>query len=144
MSTLGIAALLTNQLLAGAGVAMAQTSPIAAQGKRGGGGVLRVLWWQAPTLLNPHFAVGTKNQDGARMFYEPLASWDPQGNLVAVLAAELPSLDNGGLAQDGKSVTWKLKQGVQWHDGAPFTADDVLFTWRYARDPTIAAVTSLA
>ena len=49
--------------------------------KRGGGGALEVLWWQGATLLNPHFAVGTKDQDGSRIFYEPLAGWDPDGNL---------------------------------------------------------------
>ena len=37
---------------------------------------------RAPTLLNPHFATGTKDQDGSRIFYEPLASCDPDGNLV--------------------------------------------------------------
>lgn len=142
MLALGLTAPLATQLLAHAGVAMAQTSSPAVSTKRGGGGVLRILYWQAPTLLNPHFAVGTKDQDGARIFYEPLASWDPDGNLVPVLTAELPSLQNGGLAKDGKSVTWKLKQGVKWHDGAPFTADDVVFTWEYARDPATAAVTS--
>src|SRR6187401_1366192 len=54
--------------------------------KRGGGGALKVLWWQGPTLLNPHFAVGTKDQDGSRVFYEPLAGWDAVGNLKPVLA----------------------------------------------------------
>jgi ABC-type transport system substrate-binding protein len=107
-----------------------------------GGGTLKVLWWQAPTLLNPHFATGAKDSDGSRIFYEPLASWDPNGNLVAVLAAELPTLENGGLAEDGRSVTWKLKQGVTWHDGAPFTADDVVFNWEYSHNPATAAVTS--
>jgi peptide/nickel transport system substrate-binding protein len=142
MAAVGLTAPMANQLLAAAGVAMAQTTPGYAPTRRGGGGTLKVLWWQAPTLLNPHFATGTKDSDGARIFYEPLASWDPTGNLVAVLAAELPTLDNGGLAEDGRSVTWKLKQGVQWHDGAPFTAEDVVFNWEYARDPATAAVTS--
>jgi peptide/nickel transport system substrate-binding protein len=141
MILLGLTAPFATQLLVNAGVAMAQsTAPAPTQ--RGGGGVLRVLWWQSPTLLNPHFAVGTKDQDGARMFYEPLASWDPDGVLVPVLAAELPSVENGGVAKDGRSVTWKLKQGVTWHDGVPFTADDVVFTADYARDPATAAVTS--
>jgi peptide/nickel transport system substrate-binding protein len=45
------------------------------------------------------------------------------------------------LAADGKSVTWKLKKGVAWHDGKPFTADDVVFTWEYARDPATASLT---
>jgi peptide/nickel transport system substrate-binding protein len=93
------------------------------------------------TLLNPHFAIGTKDQEGSRIFYEPLAGWDGDGNLVPVLAAEIPSKDNDGLAEDGLSVVWKLKRGVKWHDGMPFTADDVVFTWEYARTPATAAVT---
>ena len=109
--------------------------------RRGGGGTLKLLWWQGPTLLNPHFATGTKDQDGSRLFYEPLAAWDSKAELQPILAAELPSIDNGGLTEDGKTVTWKLKQGVKWHDGQPFTADDVVFNWEYARDPATAAVT---
>jgi peptide/nickel transport system substrate-binding protein len=109
--------------------------------KRGGGGALKVLWWQGPTLLNPHFAVGTKDQDATRIFYEPLAGWDPDGDLFPVLASEIPSRENGGLSADGKTVTWKLKRGVQWHDGKPFSADDVLFTYEYAKDPASACYT---
>ena len=92
------------------------------------------------TLLNPHFAVGTKDQEGSRIFYEPLAGWDNDGNLVPILAAEIPSKENGGLAEDGRTVIWKLKRGVKWHDGMPFTADDVIFNWEYARNPETAAV----
>src|SRR6202030_1366939 len=55
-------------------------APVSAPTKRGGGGPLRILWWQAPTLLNPHFATGTKDQDASRIFYEPLCSYDPDGN----------------------------------------------------------------
>ena len=143
MAAVGLGAPLAAQLLAHAGVAMAQSrAAVYKPTKRGGGGALRVLWWQGPTLLNPHFAVGTKDQDGSRIFYEPLAGWDGDGNLRPVLAAEIPSRENGGLAADGKSVTWKLKQGVKWHDGKPFTADDVVFNWQYAKDPATAALTS--
>ena len=110
--------------------------------RRGGGGLLRVLLWQGPTQLNPHFSTGTKDADGARVFYEPLARWDGDGELQPVLAAEIPSRANGGVAADGRSVTWKLKPGVTWHDGAPFTADDVLFNAEYASDPATAATTS--
>ena len=138
----GLTAPLATQLLAHAGVAMAQAAPVYKPTKRGGGGLLRVMWWQGPTLLNPHFAVGTKDQDGSRIFYEPLAGWDGEGNLRPVLAEALPSREDGTLAADGKSVTWKLKKGVTWHDGKPFTADDVVFTWEYARHPGTAAVTS--
>jgi len=109
--------------------------------QRGGGGLLRVLLWQGPTLLNPHFATGTKDADGARVFYESLARWDVDGELQPVLAAQIPSRANGGVAADGRSVTWQLKTGVTWHDGQPFTADDVLFNAAYASDPATAATT---
>jgi len=141
MMAVGIAAPFATQLLVHSGVAMAQAKDTYKPTKRGGGGPLKVLWWQGPTLLNPHFAVGTKDQDGSRLFYEPLAAWDAEGNLKPKLAAEIPSRENGGLSADGKSVTWKLKQGVTWHDGKPFTADDVVFNWEYAKDPATASVT---
>jgi peptide/nickel transport system substrate-binding protein len=143
MVTLGLTAPMAAQMLAASGVAQAQPkAPGFAPSRRGGGGQLRVLWWQAPTLLNPHFATGTKDQDASRVFYEPLAGYDPDGNIVPALAAEVPSVDNGGLAKDGTWVIWKLKRGVQWHDGKPFTADDVVFNWEYVADPATAAVTS--
>jgi peptide/nickel transport system substrate-binding protein len=139
MVGLGLTAPLAAQMLASAGVAQAQSKLVYKPTKRGGGGALKTLWWQGATLLNPYFAVGTKDQDGSRIFYEPLAGWDPDGNLSAVLAAEIPTVQNGGLAKDGKSVVWKIKKGVQWHDGKPLTADDVVFNWEYAADPATAA-----
>ncbi|MGH8687015.1 MAG: peptide ABC transporter substrate-binding protein [Burkholderiales bacterium] len=141
MVGLGLTAPLAAQMLAHCGVAQAQGVPAYKPTRRGGGGTLKLLWWQGATLLNPHFAVGTKDQEGARIFYEPLAGWDADGNLVPMLAAEVPTVDNGGLARDGMSVTWKLKRDVRWHDGKPFSADDVLFNWEYAVDPATAAVT---
>lgn len=141
MAAVGLTAPLANQVLALGGVAMAQGTSAYKPTKRGGGGALKLLWWQGPTLLNPHFATGTKDQDGSRLFYEPLACWDPDGNMKLVLASEIPSTQNGLLAADGKSVTWKLKPGVKWHDGKPFSADDVVFTWQYISDPATAAVT---
>jgi peptide/nickel transport system substrate-binding protein len=141
MVALGLTAPMATQMLTYSGVAMAQTKSTYKPTKRGGGGALKLLWWQGATLLNPHFAVGTKDQEGCRIFYEPLAAWDDDGNLKAVLAAEVPTVENGGLAKDGMSVTWKLKKGVQWHDGKPFTADDVIFNWEYAADPASATVT---
>jgi peptide/nickel transport system substrate-binding protein len=143
MAAVGLTAPLANQLLAVSGIAMPAPPPIDyTPTKRGGGGTLKLLWWEGPTLLNPHFANGIKDQNGSRLFYEPLAAWTPEGTLKKVLAAEIPSVENGGLAKDGTSVTWKLKQGVKWHDGKPFTADDVVFNWQYAKDPKTAAVTA--
>jgi len=140
MIAVGLTAPMAGMMLSHSGVAMAATAIPYKPTKAGGGGPLKLLYWQAVTLLNPHFAVGTKDQEGSRIFYEPLAGWDDEGNLVPVLAAEIPSKDNDGLTEDGLSVIWKLKRGVKWHDGMPFTADDVVFNWEYARMPETAAV----
>src|SRR6476620_3920608 len=140
MIAVGLTAPMAGMMLAQSGVPMQAAEIPYKPTKAGGGGNLKILYWQAVTLLNPHFAVGTKDQDGSRIFYEPLAGWDNEGNLVPVLAAEIPSKENNGLTEDGLSVVWKLKQGVKWHDGKPFTADDVVFNWEYARTPETAAV----
>jgi peptide/nickel transport system substrate-binding protein len=137
----GLTVPMAAQMLLTSGLAQAQTSSAYKPTKRGGGGALKVLWWQGATLLQPHFASGTKDQEGSRIFYEPLGAWDADGNLVPILAAEVPTLANGGVSRDGKSITWKLKRNVQWHDGKPFTADDVVFTAAYAADPATSAYT---
>ena len=144
MVAAGLTAPMAGTLLLNAGVAQAQTAPAYKPTKRGGGGMLKIIYWQGAVHLNPHYAGGTKDQDASRIFYEPLAGWDTEGNLIPCLAAEIPTRANGGLSADGRSVTWKLKQGVTWHDGKPFTADDVLFTAAYAGDPAAAMVTVAA
>ncbi|MBU6272544.1 MAG: peptide ABC transporter substrate-binding protein [Betaproteobacteria bacterium] len=139
MVGLGLSAPTAAMILMHHGIAQAQTALPYKPTRRGGGGPLKLLWWQGPVHLNPHWATGTKEQEGSRIFYEPLASWDADGNLMPVLAAEVPSRENGGLSADGRSVTWKLKRGVTWHDGQPFSADDVLFNWEFCKDPATAA-----
>ena len=138
MVGLGLTAPFASLLLSHAGVAQSAQKFDYKPTKAGGGGSLKTLFWQAPTLLNPHFAIGTKDQEGSRIFYEPLAGWDTEGNLVPVLAAEIPEAENGGISPDGKTVTWKLKKDVQWHDGQSFTADDIVFNWEYNADPATA------
>ena len=116
-------------------------APAAAAAKRGGGGTVRLLWWQAPTNLNSHLSLATKDVGAIRIYAEPLADFDANAQLVPVLAAEIPSLANGGVANDFTSVTWKLKKGVTWHDGQPFTAADVAFTFKFLSDPATGATT---
>ncbi|MBK6863597.1 MAG: peptide ABC transporter substrate-binding protein [Ideonella sp.] len=141
MVALGLTAPMASMLLMNEGIAQTTTALPYKGTKRGGGGVLKLIWWQGAVHLNPHFAGGTKEQDATRIFYEALAGWDSEGNLIPMLATEIPSRANGGLSADGLSVTWKLKRGVTWHDGKPFTADDVVFTAKYAGDPATAATT---
>jgi peptide/nickel transport system substrate-binding protein len=114
-------------------------APSVAAEQRGTCGTLRLLFWQAPTTTNPHLSVSIKDLSASRIVYEPLASFDAEGELIPLLAAEIPSLANGGVAADGRSVTWKLKSNLKWADGAPFTADDVLFTFEYATNADVGA-----
>jgi peptide/nickel transport system substrate-binding protein len=100
---------------------------------------LRLLYWQAPTALNPHLTSASKDWEAARLVYEPLASFNSEGNLIPFLAAEIPSQENGGVAEDGRSITWTLKEGVQWADGEPFTADDVRFTYEFITNPDVSS-----
>ena len=135
MAALGLTAPMAAQMLASAGVASAQPRDAGPPVRRGGGGDIKILMWDAPGLLNPHFGRGLKDFTASRLFYEPLAAAGSDGELVPVLAEELPSLKNGGLSKDGKWVVWRLKRNVVWHDGRPFTADDVVFNWEFASTP---------
>jgi peptide/nickel transport system substrate-binding protein len=123
----------------------AQASPTAAApstAAAGSCGSLRILYWQASTILNTHLSQGTKDYDAGRLILEPLALIAPDGNPSAVLAAEIPTVANGGVSADLSTITWKLKQGVKWSDGSDFTADDVVFTYNYVIDPTSATTDS--
>ena len=104
--------------------------------------ILKLLYWQAPTILNPHLSSGYKDSEASRITLEPLATYDENGEMVLFLAAEVPTRANGLLAADGKSVTWKLKQGVKWSDGKPFTAADVAFTYEFLVNLEVAATTA--
>lgn len=101
-----------------------------------------MLWWQAPTILNFHLGQGTKDSDASRIILEPLAAIGPDGTPVPVLAAEIPTVENGGVSEDLKTVTWKLQDGITWSDGSEFTADDVVFTYNYCADEATACTTS--
>src|SRR5919197_422131 len=142
MISLGLTGPLAAQLLApGASRAQPRATGFTPT-RRGGGGLVRLLYWAAPTSLNPHIALGPNDFEASEIFYEPLADIATDGTIVPVLATEVPSVDNGGVARDGTWVIWRLKPGVLWHDGRPFTADDVIFTWEYAADPATTTTTA--
>lgn len=108
---------------------------------RGEGGELRIIQYQAPTILSPHTATGYKDFDASQLVIEPLFTYLPDGQLYGVLIEEVPSLDNGLLAEDGTTVTLRLKEGVLWSDGEPVTAEDIAFTVDWVMDPANATTT---
>ncbi len=138
LAMLGLSSSAIASALAGVGLRSAQAQM---GGRRGESGVLKLLYWQAPTILNPHLSQGVKDYEASHVCMESLLSANVAGSFTPVLAAEVPSRANGGVAPDGKSVTYKLKQGVTWADGRPFTADDVVFTFQFVSNKETGATT---
>lgn len=103
----------------------------AALAQRGSSGHANVIYWQAPSILNPYLSTGTKDVESASLVLEPLIRFNERGEMVPFLAAEVPTVANGGFAADFKTITYKLRPGLKWSDGTPFTASDVLFTYEY-------------
>ena len=123
---------LTTALL-GAAAAFA-LAPMA-HAERGSDGEVKVIYWQAPSILNPFLSGGTKDIESASLILEPLARYNEKGELVPWLVTEIPTLENGGVSEDLKTITWKIEPGITWSDGTPFTAKDAVFTWKYCTDP---------
>ena len=118
--------------LALAVVSMLTTTALA---QRGRDGELNILYWQAVSILNPYLSGGTKDIEAASLVLEPLAHYDENGNMVPILAAEIPTVENGGVSEDLTTITWTLKEGIVWSDGSPLTAADVEFSATYCLDP---------
>lgn len=107
----------------------------AAFAERGADGHVNVIYWQAPSILNPFLSGGTKDIESASLVIEPLARYNEKGELVPYLAAEIPTVENGGVSADLTTITWKIAPGLLWSDGSAVTAADVVFTWTYCTHP---------
>ncbi len=83
----------------------------AAFAERGADGHVNIIYWQAPSILNPYLSSGTKDVESASMILEPLAGFDEKGALFPRLAEDIPTLANGGVSEDLTTITWKLKPG---------------------------------
>lgn len=120
-------------------VAMTALAPMAFadghEGERGRDGELNIIYWQAPSIMNPYLSGGTKDLEASSIVIEPLGRYDETGALVPFLAEEIPTVENGGVSEDLTSITWKLKEGLVWSDGSPVTSADVKFTADYCMAP---------
>ena len=115
-------------------VAASALAPVA-MAERGADGHVNVIYWQAPSIMNPYLSAGTKDIEAASVVIEPLGRFDQDGNMVAFLAEEIPTVENGGVSDDLKQITWKLKEGLMWSDGTPVTSADAKFTADYCMHP---------
>ena len=123
----------TKTLLMGAAASVAIASSVAAE--RGSDGNVSIIYWQAPSILNPFLSGGTKDVESASLIIEPLARYNEVGEMVPYLAADIPTVQNGGVSADLTSITWKIAPGIKWSDGSAFTAHDVKFTADYCMHP---------
>jgi peptide/nickel transport system substrate-binding protein len=94
---------------------------------------------QEPTVFNPLMPHIEVDEGVYWAIYSPLWGVDDQGEFIPQLAVEVPSQENGGISEDGLTWTIKLREGVKWHDGAPFTADDVKCTLDLLNNPDFRA-----
>ena len=107
----------------------------AAFAERGADGNVNVLYWQAPSTLNPYLSSGTKDVETASLVLEGLAGFDEKGVVIPRLVESVPTVENGGITEDLTQITWKLKPGLLWSDGTPVTSADAKFTWEYCTHP---------
>jgi peptide/nickel transport system substrate-binding protein len=107
----------------------------AAFAERGADGNVNVLYWQAPSILNPYLSSGTKDVEAASLIVEGLAGFNEKGEVFPRLAESVPTVENGGITADLTQITWKLKPGLLWSDGTPVTSADAKFTWEYCTHP---------
>jgi peptide/nickel transport system substrate-binding protein len=98
-------------------------------------GVLRMVDTRQPDNLNPLLSFGQVATDLSMFWAAYLFRWDDRNQLVPELAAEVPTQRNGGISKDGLTLIYHLRRGVRWQDGAPFSADDVIFTWQQVMNP---------
>ena len=122
----------TGVITAAAATAMLSAGALA---QRGSAGHLNILYWQAASTVNPYLSGGTKDTEAGSMVLDPLVHYDENGNMVPVLVEEIPTVENGGVASDLRSITYRIRKDVQWSDGTPLTAHDVVFSGEYCLHP---------
>ncbi|MCB1381142.1 MAG: peptide ABC transporter substrate-binding protein [Alphaproteobacteria bacterium] len=102
-------------------------------------GQVVVGYSQEPTNFHP-LMLGIEVDQGVHWnLYSPLWGVNEKGEFTPQLAVEVPTVDNGGISADGLNWRIKLRDGVKWHDGAPFTADDVKFSLDLLNNPDFRA-----
>jgi peptide/nickel transport system substrate-binding protein len=95
---------------------------------------LRVGEQQEPATLNPVIGTLLVETDAYNLVFDGLFRHDVKGDLVPDLATRVPTLANGGVSRDGRTITYRLVRNARWHDGVPVTSDDVKFTFEAIMD----------
>jgi peptide/nickel transport system substrate-binding protein len=110
-------------------------NPVKAQMKKGGQLVYGSL--QEPNTLNPYLSDFLSTSEVSSLIFSGLVTTNNKGEWIPDLALRVPTIQNGGVSPDGLTVTYNLRHGVTWQDGAPFTSADVKFTWQVIMNPKV-------
>ncbi|MBV8580393.1 MAG: peptide ABC transporter substrate-binding protein [Candidatus Eremiobacteraeota bacterium] len=106
-------------------------------------GVLRIASLNDPDSLSPLVGNFQVDVDLSMFWAGYLFNFSDANALVPELATDVPTLANGGISKDGLTITYHLRRGVTWQDGAPFSADDVVFSWHAVMNPNTNVPTRL-
>jgi peptide/nickel transport system substrate-binding protein len=146
----GVSAVVANSIPAAAQgstpVASGETDPagrpaVGTEGQeRGQGGELRLISWQAATVLAAHSSTGSKDTYAGSLVMEPVLSFNADGEIVPLLVEQAPTVDNGLLSEDLKTATFTFLPDLVWSDGEPVTAQDLVFTWQWVTNEANASV----
>jgi len=90
-----------------------------------------------PETLDPQKGGFATDISITRQLFRGLVYFDQDLNVVAAAAEEVPSVDNGGISEDGLTYTFKLRDGLEWSDGAPLTAHDWEYSFKRFFDPNL-------
>jgi peptide/nickel transport system substrate-binding protein len=96
---------------------------------------LRLASTEEPDSLNKLFANSDASDQVANLIAAPIFRYDDAGDYVPEMATVIPTLQNGGISRDGKTIVLHLRRGMQWSDGAPLDARDLRFTWKAVMNP---------
>ncbi len=121
-----------------AGLALAVSLSIlgCARGERAPEGrTLHLAFGNRLNSLNPIYLDGFTGAAIDALAFSFLLRPLPNGQLVPDVAEAVPTLANGGIARDGRSITYRLRRGVVWQDGTPLTSADVAFTVHAVQNP---------
>ena len=127
--------------LAAAAVMAGCSSNPSASTSNGGGevpyqpGTLRIADIEEPDTLNPYISTVITSIDLSYLWGSFFFNVDDKNQFVPEVALEVPTLANGGISQDGLTITYHLRRGIKWQDGVPLTAKDIIFTWHAIMNP---------
>jgi peptide/nickel transport system substrate-binding protein len=106
------------------------------------GGEVTIAIWQSPATLNDLLSPQPLGTVVRAFFREGMTQVLGDGTRVPQLAKEVPTIQNGGVSADGKTIIYHLKDGLLWSDGQPVTCDDFVFLWQARTTPGVGVTSS--